>query len=87
MTCYLSRPDTLAFVSNTPYSNLNDFLTQNYANIFPPCTCYIIVQSDLNCRITLVCLIDVLGHISILGGKFSNINKRPGPNNHPGGMI
>ena len=36
---------------------------------------------------TLVCLIDVLGHISILGGKFSNINKRPGPNNHPGGMI
>ena len=33
---------------------------------------------------TLVCLIDVLGQISVLGGQFSEINKRPGPNKHPG---
>ena len=33
---------------------------------------------------TLVCLINVLGQISVLGGQFSEINKRPGPNKHPG---
>ena len=38
---------------------------------------------DLQIHI-LVCLIDVLGQISVLGGQFSEINKRPGPNKHPG---
>ena len=51
----------------------------------------VMVQTQVLCCIcnvgTLVCLIDVLGQITILWGQFLEINYHPGPNKRPGGII